>query len=58
MLFTALGIVLLLGQLDGIRLDWIIPAATVILGVLLIVLARSIGRESSPEPAAETPAED
>ena len=58
MLFTALGIVLLLGQLDGIRLDWIIPAATVILGVLLIVLARSNGRESSPEPAAETPAED
>ena len=58
MLFTALGIVLLLGQLDGIRLDWVIPAATVILGVLLIVLARSIGRERSPEPAPETPAED
>ena len=58
MLFTALGIVLLLGQLDGIRLDWVIPAATVILGVLLIFQARSIGREQSPEPAPETPPED
>ena len=36
MFFAALGIVLLLGQLEGIRLDWVIPAATVILGVLLI----------------------
>lgn len=58
MLFTALGIVLLLGQLEGVRLDWIIPAATVILGVLLVVLARSIGREPSPEPGPETPPED
>jgi hypothetical protein len=58
MLFTALGIVLLLGQLGGIRLDWVIPTATVFLGVLLIVLARSVGRERSPEPAAETPPED
>jgi hypothetical protein len=49
-LFTVIGIVLLLGQLDGIRLDWILPAATVVLGVLLIVLARSIGRERSDEP--------
>lgn len=58
MFFAALGIVLLLGQLDGIRLDWLIPAATVILGVLLVVLARSVGREASPEPAPEAPAED
>jgi hypothetical protein len=51
MLFAAIGVVLLLGRLDGIRLDWILPVATVVLGVLLIVLARSIGRESDGEPA-------
>ena len=50
-LFAAIGVVLLLGRLDGIRLDWVLPVATVVLGVLLIVLARSIGRESNDEPA-------
>jgi hypothetical protein len=49
MLFAAVGLVLLLGGLDGIRLDWVIPAATLVLGVLLIVLARSIGRERNDE---------
>jgi hypothetical protein len=49
-IFAALGVVLLLGRLESLSLDWIIPAATVILGVLLIVLARSIGRERSDEP--------
>jgi hypothetical protein len=51
MLFAAIGVVLLMGRLDGIRLDWILPVATVVLGVLLIALARSIGRESDDEPA-------
>jgi hypothetical protein len=50
MLFAAIGIVLLLGRLDGLHLDWIIPAATVVLGVLLIVLARTIGRRPDDEP--------
>ena len=48
-LFSVIGIVVLLGRLDGIRLDWIIPAATVVLGVLLIVLARPIGRQPRPD---------
>ena len=48
-LFAVIGVVMLLGRLDGIRLDWVIPAATVILGVLLIVLARPIGREPRPD---------
>ena len=54
MLFAVIGVVLLLGQLDGIRLDWIFPAATVILGVLLIVLARPKGRApvTDDEPTA------
>ena len=51
MLFAVIGVVLLLGRLDGVRLDWVLPVATVVLGVLLIVLARSIGRESDDEPA-------
>jgi hypothetical protein len=48
-LFAVIGLVLLLGRLDGIRLDWVVPAATVVLGVLLIMLTRSIGRPSEPE---------
>jgi hypothetical protein len=39
-----IGILLLLGQLDGIRLDWLIPTVVVVLGVLLIALASPIGR--------------
>ena len=48
-LFSVIGVVLLLGQLEGIRFDWVVPAATVVLGVLLIVLARPIGRQSRPD---------
>jgi hypothetical protein len=44
-LFAAIGILLLFGQLDGIRLDWLIPVITVVLGVLLIVLASPVGRK-------------
>jgi multisubunit Na+/H+ antiporter MnhG subunit len=54
-LFAAIGILLLFGQLDGIRLDWLIPVITVVLGVLLIVLASPIGRK--PKPGDE-PSED
>ena len=49
MLFTAIGILLLLGRLDGIRLDWLVPAVTVVLGVLLIVLASPLGRRPKAE---------
>ena len=49
MFFTAIGILLLLGRLDGIRLDWLIPVVTVVLGVLLIVLASPIGRKPNPD---------
>ena len=49
MFFTAIGILLLLGRLDGIRLDWLIPVVTVVLGVLLIVLASPIGRKAKPD---------
>ena len=48
MFFTAIGILLLLGRLDGISLDWLIPVVTVVLGVLLIVLASPIGRKPKP----------
>lgn len=50
MLFVAIGFVLLLGRLDGIRLDWVLPAATVIVGVLLISVARSARRETDDPP--------
>jgi len=49
MFFTAIGILLLLGRLDGISLDWLIPVVTVVLGVLLIVLASPIGRRPKPD---------
>ena len=55
MFFAAIGILLLVGQLDGIRLDWLIPTVTVILGVLLIVLASPIGRRPKPD---DEPTED
>lgn len=48
MLFAAIGILLLLGRLDGVRLDWLIPVVTVVLGVLLIVFASPIGRKPKP----------
>ena len=48
-LFAAVGILLLFGRLDGIRLDWLIPVVTVVLGVLLIVLASPIGRQPKPD---------
>jgi len=48
-LFTAVGILLLFGRLDGIRLVWLIPVVTVVLGVLLIVLASPIGRKPKPD---------
>jgi len=54
-LFAAIGILLLLGRLDGIRLDWLIPTAIVVLGVLLIVLASPIGRKPKLD---EEPTED
>ena len=54
-LFAAIGILLLFGQLDGIRLDWLIPVITVVLGVLLIVLASPIGRKPKPD---DEPADD
>ena len=44
-----IGVVLLFGRLEGIRLDWVVPSATVVLGALLIVLARSIGRKPKPD---------
>ena len=49
MFFTAIGILLLLGRLDGISLDWLIPVVAVVLGVLLIVLASPIGRKPKPD---------
>ena len=49
MFFTAIGILLLLGRLDGISLDWLIPVIVVVLGVLLIVLASPIGRRPKPD---------
>jgi hypothetical protein len=48
MFFTAIGILLLLGRLDGIQLDWLIPVVAVVLGVLLIVLGSPIGRKPKP----------
>ena len=48
-LFAAIGVLLLFGQLDGIRLDWLIPVITVVLGVLLIILASPLGRKPKPD---------
>ena len=48
-LFAAIGILLLFGRSTELRLDWLIPVATVILGVLLIVLASPIGRKPKPD---------
>ena len=50
LLFAALGIVLLFGRADALRVEWVLPVATVILGVLLIVVARSIRAEPNDQP--------
>ena len=49
LLFAAIGVVLLFGRIDELRLDWIVPVATVILGVVVIVVARSMRTESEPD---------
>jgi hypothetical protein len=50
LLFAAFGVLLLFGRIDDLRLDWVLPAATVILGVLLIVVARSMRSQPDDEP--------
>ena len=50
LLFVAIGVLLLFGRIDDLRLDWVVPAATVILGVLLIVVARSMRPQQDDEP--------
>ena len=50
LLFVAIGVLLLFGRIDDLRLDWVVPAATVILGVLLIVVARSMRSQPDDEP--------
>ena len=50
LLFAAIGVLLLFGRIDDLRLDWVLPAATVILGVLLIVVARSRRSQPDDEP--------
>jgi hypothetical protein len=49
LLFAAIGVLLLFGRIDDLRLDWVLPAATLILGVLLIVVARSMRSQSADE---------
>jgi hypothetical protein len=51
LLFAAIGIVLLFGRPDAIRVEWVLPVATVILGVILIVVARSMRAEPDEQPA-------
>jgi hypothetical protein len=50
LLFATIGVVLLFGRIEAIRLDWVVPAATIILGVLLIVVARSSRSEPDDQP--------
>jgi hypothetical protein len=50
LLFATIGAVLLFGSVDALRLDWIVPAVTIILGVLLIVVARSRPRTPDDQP--------
>jgi hypothetical protein len=41
-LFTVTGLVMLFGRIESLRIEWVLPAAAVILGVLLIGMARSV----------------
>jgi hypothetical protein len=50
LLFAAIGLVLLFGRIEALRIEWVLPVATVILGVLLIVVARSIRTEPDDQP--------
>ena len=44
---------LLFGRVDALRIEWILPVATVILGVLLIVVARSIRTAPDDNPTED-----
>ncbi len=50
LLFATIGVVMLFGRIDSLRLDWVLPIAIVILGVVLIVVARSIRTEPDDQP--------
>jgi hypothetical protein len=50
LLFAAIGLVLLFGRTESLRIEWVLPVATVILGVLLIVVARSMRTEPDDQP--------
>ncbi len=50
LLFAAIGVLLIFGRVDEVRLDWVVPTVTIILGVLFIVVARSIRSEPDDQP--------
>ncbi len=48
--FAAAGLVLLAGGDGTLSLSWVAPLAAVVLGLLLIVAARSSGTEPAAQP--------
>lgn len=47
-----IGLVLLTGGLDGLRLEWAGPAVAIALGVMILVAARSERLPSRDEPVS------
>ena len=52
-LFAAAGLILLSGNVDWPSLEWVGPLAAIVLGAVLILVARS-SRASRDEEAAES----
>jgi len=50
LLFAATGLVLLSGGIDWVSLEWVGPLAAIVLGAVLILVARSSGRAGVEEP--------
>jgi hypothetical protein len=48
--FAAIGVVLLIGSIDEIRFDWVVPAAAIIVGVIVIVAARPVRSQPDDQP--------
>jgi hypothetical protein len=52
-LFVAVAGLLIAGDIDRLSLDWLAPLSAIVLGAVLILVARSSGRTSGDPPSQD-----
>ena len=53
LLFVAVGLILLSGGIDALAFEWVGPVAAILLGALLIIVARSSRPANGEAPPQE-----